>query len=238
MKSALFSISLFTICLFTVFTVPSFAAGTTTVECQPIYGGGQTCPQAPNIAINKQVKNPQTGSFVDNLNVNDPKFSPNQTVSFKITLTNTGNVNMASVNIRDIFPQFVNFISGPGSFDTNTKTLSFTVSNLSTNESRTFDISGKVISNDQLPDNKGIVCVVNQAIATMSTDGQQTSQDNSEFCIQKQAVEQPTTKGGLKVFPQPQVATTPSTGPGALPLLALLPSGVLGFLLRKRSVKK
>lgn len=237
MRKYLLSFSVFTIFLFTVFTVPIFAAGTTTVECQPIYGGGQTCPQAPNIAINKQVKNLQTGSFVDNLNVNDPKFSPNQNVSFKIILTNTGNVNMASVNIRDIFPQFVNFTSGPGSFDTNTKTLSFTVSNLNVNESRTFDVSGQVISSDQLPNDKGIVCVVNQAIATVSTNGQQTSQDNSEFCIQKQVLAE-TTKGGLKVFPQPQVVTTPSTGPEAWALLALLPSGVLGFLLRKRSIKK
>ena len=115
--------------------------------------------------------------------------------------------------------------------------MSFTVSNLNVNESRTFDVSGQVISSDQLPNDKGIVCVVNQAIATVSTNGQQTSQDNSEFCIQKQVLAE-TTKGGLKVFPQPQVVTTPSTGPEAWALLALLPSGVLGFLLRKRSIKK
>ncbi len=41
-------------------------------SCQAIYGGGQTCIQVGNVVINKTVKNPKTGSFVDNLNVNDP----------------------------------------------------------------------------------------------------------------------------------------------------------------------
>lgn len=205
------------------------------VVCQPIYGGGQTCVQAGNIIINKQVQNPKTNDFVDNLGVNDPKFSPEQLVNFKIMITNTGGTTMSQVDIKDLFPQFVNFAAGAGSFDSNTKTFSFSIQNLNPGEQRIFVVSGKVVSNDQLPSDKGIVCVVNQVAA--SSDNQK-SQDNSEFCIQKAVVTSaPTTKGGLKVFPSPSVTTTPSTGPELLPLLALLPSGAFGFFLRKKAEK-
>ncbi|MCL5746958.1 MAG: hypothetical protein M1277_01605, partial [Patescibacteria group bacterium] len=43
-----------------------------------------------------------------------------------------------------------------------------------------------------------------------------------------------TTKGGLTVLPAPKIVATPSTGPEALPLLALLPTGFIGFLIRKK----
>lgn len=204
------------------------------VVCQPIYGGGQTCVQVGNIVINKQVQHPKTNDFVDNLSVNDPKFAPEQLVNFKITVVNTGSTMISSVNIQDLFPQFVNFAAGAGSFDSNAKKFSFSIQNLNPGEQRTFVISGKIVANDQLPSDKAIVCVVNQV--TASSDSQR-SQDNAEFCIQRDLVAAPTTKGGLKVFPQPTVATTPSTGPELLPLLALLPSGALGFFLRKKTEK-
>ena len=59
-------------------------------NCQPIYGGGQTCTSSNNIQITKQVQNPQTGVYVNNLGVNDPKYAPGQYVNFQITVANTG----------------------------------------------------------------------------------------------------------------------------------------------------
>src|SRR3989344_4286188 len=138
MRKYLLSFSAFTL-IYLFSAMSSFAGGaitpTPTVECQPIYGGGQVCPQAGNIIVNKTVKNPGTGNFVDNLSINDPKFSGSQIVNFRITITNTGNGVMSNININDIFPQFVNFVSGPGSFNNSTKTLSFTVNSLNVNES-------------------------------------------------------------------------------------------------------
>ena len=201
--------------------------------CQPIYGGGQTCVQIGNVLINKTVQNPQTGAFLDNLNINDPKFTPSSNVTFHITVTNTGGSTINKTTVKDTLPGFVSFVSGPGSFDSNTKVLTFDVGNLAAGESRTFTIAGKVADGGQLPADQGITCVVNQALAT-AENGQQSS-DNSQFCIQKPVLGE--TKGGLKVFPAPAVTTTPSTGPEMLPLIGLIPAGVFGFILRKKSYK-
>ena len=200
------------------------------VNCQPVYGGGQNCITTGTILVNKTVQNPQTGQFVDNLGTNDPRFSAGQAVNFQITLTNTGSTTIPQTAVKDTFPGFVDFTSGNGSFDSNTKTLTFTTDNLNPGETRTFSISGKVIDAKGLPD--GVTCVVNQATATTNTG--QMSQDNAQFCIQKQAVTT-TTKGGLPVLPPPSVTTTPPTGPELLPLIGLLPAGLSGFFLRKKS---
>jgi len=203
-------------------------------NCQPIYGGGQTCITSTNILINKRVQNPNNGQFVDNLSINDPRFVANQNVIFQLVVTNTGNTNLDKVVVKDIFPQFINFVSGPGNFDTNSKTLTFEVNNLVAGESRTFSVEGRISTDKDLTAGSGINCIVNQATAQIVSNGQM-SQDNSQLCIQKGVA--PTTKGGLPVLPAPVMTTTPPTGPEMAVLPLLSGSGILGYFLRKKSSK-
>ncbi|MCL4353627.1 DUF11 domain-containing protein [Patescibacteria group bacterium] len=205
-------------------SVPAFGD----TSCQPIYGGGQTCVQSPSISINKTVQDPQTGNFVDNLSINDPKYTPGQNVTFQIAVTNTGNTSLSNIDVSDIFPQFVDFVSGPGNFDAKSKNLSFTIDQLDPNQTKTYTVVGKISSN--LPQNASTLCVVNQAVAAA---GNSQSQDNAQFCIQNQIA---TTKGGLPVMPPTRITVTPPTGPEALPLLALIPSGFLGLILKRLSI--
>lgn len=200
--------------------------------CQPIYGGGQTCITTGNISINKAVINPQTNQFVDNLSINDPRFQPGFITTFQLKIVNTGNSNISKVKITDIFPQYVTFSSGPGSFDNNTKTLTFEIDNLKSNEARTFTITGKIVDSSSIPiDQGGVVCVINQAQAVNLDYGSQVSQDNAQLCIEKVAVS--------SGFPSvAAVAVTPSTGPEAWGLISLIPTGIAGWFLRRRSFKK
>jgi len=226
-----FILSLF---LSSVLFITVNASASADTSCQPIYGGGETCVQVGNVFVNKTVLNPQSNSFVDNLGINDPKYSPSSNVTFHITVTNNGGETISKVTVKDVLPQFVNFVSGPGSFDSNTKTLTFELGDLKANESRTFTVVGKTAAQDNLPSSQGITCVVNQAIST-ANNGQESS-DNSQFCIEKPVLGE-TTKGGLKVFPAQPMAKTPATGPEMLPLFGLIPSGALGFFLRKKTNK-
>lgn len=99
--------------------------------CEPVYGGGEVCVSKGQILINKAVKNPSTGAFVDNLSLsNDPKYSADSTVEFQLTLTNTGKETLNEVTVTDTFPSFVTFESGNGTFDSNSKTLTFKVTDL------------------------------------------------------------------------------------------------------------
>lgn len=213
------------------------------VSSGPIYGGGQMFASTGSIAIDKKVLNPQTNNLVDNLSINDPKYQPGNTIKFQINLTNTGNTEIKQIDVKDIFPQFVSFTSGPGNFDANTKTLSFEVNNLKPSETRTFTLEGKVVSEDHLPIDQGTVCMANQATAATTDSGM--SQDNTLFCVQKEVLGiQATTQGGDQMVPPKggfpvlsplPITTTPATGTETLLLFSLLPTGIAGWILRKYS---
>jgi len=222
-----------------VFPLKSYAD----TSCQPIYGGGQSCITTNNIIVNKTVLNPQTNQFVDNLSINDPKYQPGFITTFQIAVTNTGNANISKINVKDIFPQYITFSSGPGNFDNNTKTLTFEVDNLSVNETRNFTILGRVVDSTQIPINQGdVVCVVNQTTATNLDNNSQVSQDNAQFCIQKilatttTATTVTTTKGGFPVLSSVPTTSAPATGPEMFGLIALIPTGIAGWFLRKHSI--
>lgn len=202
-------------------------------SCQPIYGGGQTCTASSNISIDKKILNPKTNLMVDNLSINDPKYQPNFIITFQIKITNTGSNILSKVDIKDIFPQYMSFSSGDGSFDSNTKTLLISTSNLNPNETRTFNIFGRIAVKDQLP--QGIVCIVNQTTAT--ADNSQTSQDNAQLCIENvtENVAIQNKKGGFPIFPTNNIKQTPATGPESLVLFSLIPTGIAGWFLRKHA---
>lgn len=201
--------------------------------CQPIYGGGQTCVTTGNISVNKKVLNPQTNEFVDWLNINDPRYHPENTVTFKITVTNTDDAKVSKIKVTDIFPQHITFSSGPGSFDSNTKTLTFETYDLEANESRDFTVVGKIVNSSEIPTNEGdIVCVVNQAHSVNLDNSSQTSHDNAQLCIQKGEVK------GFPTYSTETITVTPSTGPGMLGFISLIPTGIAGWFLRKKSFSK
>ncbi|HSX40391.1 MAG TPA: hypothetical protein VLF68_02140 [Candidatus Saccharimonadales bacterium] len=241
MNKFLFTIGL-TFFAFLLMAVPSFADTT----CQPIYGGGQNCVST-GISVVKSVQNPQTGAFVNNLSANDPRFSPSQTVTFQVAVTNNGSAAIGTVTVKDTFPQFVAFKAGPGSFDQNSKVLTFTLTNLAAGETRTVTLTGTTADQNTLPSDQGITCPVNQVSVT--ADNGKAAQASSQLCIQKQTTPTtPTTTttttttpvvpttGGLTVFPAPSVTNTPPTGPDMLAFLYLIPSGALGYMLRKRAI--
>ena len=230
MKKIIAFISVFA--LAAVFAGPTFGSYGS-VACQPVYGGGQTCVTTDNVSIDKKVLNPKVKGkggaelFVDNLSLNDPKYVPSQNVKFQLSVTNTGDSVLEEVQVSDVFPSEISFVSGNGFYDQASRTLTFNVFNLNPDETRTFILVGRVVDAGKLPSGQGMVCTVNQAIA--QTNGKE-SKDNSQFCIEKS-----TTKGGLPVMSAPKVTQTPATGPELLPLLGLIPAALGGAFLRRKS---
>jgi uncharacterized repeat protein (TIGR01451 family) len=208
MKRALFSLLIVGI-LSTLSVLPNKAFA----DCQALYGGGQTCTSY-TFTVEKLVQVPGAGNFVDNLSINDPRYSLSQIVNFEIVVTNTGNSTISSITLTDTFPQFIQFVSGPGSFNSNNKVLTFAVNNLGAGQSQTFNVSGKVYGSG-VP--QGITCVVNQ-VSGVDNNGN-TNNSSSQLCIQRTA----------------KITTTPPTGPEMLPLMALIPGALGGIFLRKKS---
>lgn len=212
----------------------SYASSYGSEECQPIYGGGETCASASKFILDKKVLNPVktkggVESYVDNLFIKDSKYTSGQNIKFQLVVTNTGDSAISELALSDILPSYVDFVSGPGTYDANARTLNSKILNLNANESRKYIVEVKVKNADSLPSDQGTVCVVNQAIVNSGND---ESRDNSQFCIEKPAT---TTKGGLPVLPAPNMTQTPATGPEMIPLLGLIPAALGGLFLRRRS---
>lgn len=211
--------------LATLVAVPTALADQYVGNCNQPYGGGNSNCVVTTIVVNKTVQDPKSKNYVDNLGMNDAKYGPEGTVSFKISVTNNGNTDLTNVVVQDIFPENVTFYSGNGSYDTNTRKLSFTVPNIKKNETQTLEVMGKIASASAFSANQGTICLTNQSKAMVNN---QTFGDNASFCIEKSVL-------GV-VYPQPKITTTPATGAEALSFIALLPAALSGFLLRKKAI--
>lgn len=199
-------------------------------DCTPLYGGGVTCPSRGEISIDKFVANPTTGLFVDNLTEFDPKFAPLQEVTFRILIKNTGDTNIEEVEIKDLMPDFVSFVSGPGEFNQSegkNGTLTFKIFNLAPNETREYWVRGKAFSDADLPENT-ICKLPNRAQARASED--RFDEDIAEFCIEKKVLGkgEPT-----------QIKEIPKTGFN--PSLVVFSAGTtllgLGIIIRRKALK-
>jgi uncharacterized repeat protein (TIGR01451 family) len=210
-------------------------------NCKPIYGGGENCIQAKDFTIDKRIQNPKNQQFVDNLGKSDPNYNAGSTITFAITVKNISKNALSDMTVTDTFPKYLDFVSGQGKYDKEKHILTFPIAKLNANEEKTYIVKAKVTEASKLPKGDDLSCMANLARAQVKST---VSADNSQFCIQKavsanptpsKAIEQPqTTKGGLPVMPEPTSKATPATGPEALALFALVPSGITGFLLRKK----
>ncbi len=182
------------------------------------------------VFINKLVQNPISGQMTDNLGINDTRFKPNQTVNFQIQVQNTGNLPLSNLVVSDKLPSYVESIQGPGTFDSNTKTLTFSVDSLAVNETKSFNLSAKVMQSEFVPSNQ-VTCINN--VAEVRVDGL-FSQDSAQFCL-----ENPVAKGGVKGEILPAVTELPVTGPEhvAIVILGILASLGLGVYFYRKATR-
>ncbi len=207
-------------------------AGTVVADgnCTPLYGGGVTCPKRGEMIIDKQVKNPLDGNFVDNITEFDTKsyFEPQEEVVFRIFVRNTGGDTIDEIKVTDIWPEFITFVSGPGEYkkdEGRNGTLTFYVNNLASGESREYWVYGKAFDTGNLPE--PLICKIqNRGQVRASED--RFNEDTSEFCIER---------GGKKVIPP--IKEIPKTGAGVQIVSFAALSSVLGagFVLRRKAEK-
>ena len=214
LKSA-FGISLTTLAL------AASAQAVNAQSCTTQYGNGQygvTCVPI-DVTINKQVKNPISLIFVENLGPSDDKFSPGAEVHFKLIAHNASSQDWSKVTVRDTLPQYLTFEAGPGTYDKNSKVLTVELENLKVGESREFEFLARVDDSGAFSTDKTLFCVTNHA--EVNVDGR-SDEDTAELCIQTQVL---------------GVTTLPVAGFDSLALL--IPFAGLGLtglaLIKKRS---
>ncbi len=205
MKNKVFA--LFPILLFFVFVPSVFAQ----------YIGATTTQPAKQFLIEKKILNPQNNQFVDNLNLEQQTFLPNQEVTFRVTVTNVIQSELKNIVVTDRLPDALNFISTSfGTYDNTIKTITLKIDKLKVGENKTFEIKAKIKPEAELSNN--VICQTNLARGRVSN---MVEEDTATFCIQKHVLQ--------------NTSSLPTTGPaqttGWLFLSIIL---LASFLLIKR----
>ncbi len=230
------------------FSPQAHAAGAPTPTCVPVFGGGAPCNGDAAVIVNKQVRDPKTGRYVDSLS---GTYDPGQAVTFHIFVTNSSDKDLSGILIQDTFPRYLSFTDGDGKFDFNKQIFTANLTSLKKGQSKAISVTGTVVSADKIPSSPVPFCVNN--VATATQDGK-TSSDSTPFCIRQTPSAQPeptkaaqtttrnvkpgsTTKGGLPIYSQSDAKTnkTPDTGPEEIGYVAILLSSMGGFYLRKKT---
>lgn len=150
-------------------------------NCEPLYGGGERCWGTGELLIDKTVKNPGTGVFVDNLGVSDSKYAAGQDVLYRLEVKNTGLTEFSKVTVKDVFPSYLDFVWGPLGWNSDTRTLQFDIYNLKAGESRQYEVMARVFAKENLPSDKSLICVVNDG--QVEADGKSDS-DQAQVCFE------------------------------------------------------
>jgi uncharacterized repeat protein (TIGR01451 family) len=133
--------------------------------CTTQYGGTEECKPS-DLTINKQVINPITKDFVENLTTTDPTFAPGSEITYRLIIKNVSGETFNPVNVKDVLPSYLTFVAGsPGTFDydTSINTVNFKLENFYAGETRTFDLRMKVADASRFPTGKSLFCVANVA---------------------------------------------------------------------------
>ena len=187
------------------------------------YGGPEP---SLSIMIDKMVAKPiatKGGStdqdYVDNLSPSDPRFLPDQEVFFKIKVKNTSDVKLKDVTVKDFLPDFVEPIEGQGTFNDETREITIPAGDIEIDEEKVFFIKVKVLAQEELPEDQGLICVVNKAQAF---DGGVSDEDTAQFCVEKEVL---------------GVTAVPSAGPemGILLLTGELVALTAGIFLKRKA---
>ena len=164
--------------------VPSVSA-----DCVGQYGQyGQPCPSYA-IIVDKMVGKPGSSNdatvyeYVDNLSLNDPRFKPDQIVFFKIKIKNTSTTKLVGMEVKDTIPSYLDPMEGPGAYDSTNREITWNAGDFNVDEEKVFYMKMKVLSQANLPADKGLFCVTNFVKANSSNA---YDDDTSQICIEKQ----------------------------------------------------
>lgn len=200
-----------------------------TFYVSPVLGQyGQYGQPSPSLSLvvdkmvgkpNDSISDPVNADYVDNLSPTDPRFRANRSLFFKAKVKNTSNTTLYNVTVTDYLPSYIEPVAGPGTYDGNARTITFSAGDFAPKEEKTYYFKMHVDSVQYLPADKSIFCIVNQVKAY---NDKVSDDDTAQFCIEKE------------VF---GVAAVPAAGPEFGLLIPLL-SGLgmmVGLRLKRRS---
>ena len=198
----------------------SFLVLVSTVSAQ--YGEPQP---SFSIMIDKMVGKPVNdkggsadGNYVDNLSPSDPRYQPGNEVFFKLKVKNTSDEKLKDVTIKDFLPEFVSAIESKFYKISNLREITIDAGDLEIDEEKEYIVKARLLEQDKLPSDKGLICLVNKAQAS---NDKSSDEDTAQFCVEKEVL---------------GVVSVPSAGPemGILLITGQITMLGLGIALKKK----
>ena len=209
--------------IFTITLIGLFVIGYSSVQAQ--YGPYEGPSPSGQILIDKKIKNPASENkggqeeWVDNLDANDYHFSPGENISFKITVKNTGNTTFEKAEVKDLLPQYVDYVLGSGDINKDIRDITSTHGELKPDQVWEFYLTARAYQANEIPNDQGLYCVINTA--EVWSNGHY-DRDTAQLCIEKEVL-------GAKIIPP--------TGANIFTLgLSFVSLSGLGLLLKKKLI--
>lgn len=189
---------------------------------------GQPAP-VESIFVDKQVSKPVTQSkggilqyeYVDNLTPSDVRFQPGTDIYFKVRVKNTSSITLNNVMVLDKIPLYLEPIEGPGSYDAQSRSISFNAGTFNPDEEKLYYFKMQWLAQDKLPADRGLMCASNYVRAYTNNV---SDDDTAQACVEKQVM---------------GVTQAPKAGPEMNILLVAGQLGVLGIGIQlKKKAKK
>jgi len=148
--------------------------------CTPLYGGGERCTETgiKSIKIEKEASFKKDKDFSDRIKGADAK----ETVYFKITVKNEGDVALENLDVQDDLPKYLKT-------DDDTE---WTIKSLEPGKEWSEVFKAEVVGEDSLPDSD--TCVINEA--RVVSENRVLAEDTAVVCI-----EAPTKVLGITTLP-------------------------------------
>ncbi|MGI5827913.1 MAG: hypothetical protein ACOX6V_02715 [Patescibacteria group bacterium] len=149
--------------------------------CREVYGGGLVCEEK-EIDVDKVVFSPHKNTFVDNIPRDELVFSSGETVTFELRVTNTGNIVVHQVTLKDFLPNWLEWQSG-GDTSGGSGVVQFEVFDLDPGETETRSFQARIKDTSAL--SEMAMCVTNKVVAMFDSE---EDIDTANFCIAREAV--------------------------------------------------
>jgi hypothetical protein len=172
--------------LFVAFFLSLFITSYTFAQYGAYEGGYSTTvmiDKAIGIPENTTKGGVKETSYVDNYSSSDYRFQPDQYISFRLKIKNTSNEMLYSLKVKDILPFYIEPVDNLNNYNSSEKAISFDAGDFAVNEEKVYYLKFKIASQDKLPSDKGIICLVNKAEVSNSVS---YDEDSAQFCIEKE----------------------------------------------------
>jgi uncharacterized repeat protein (TIGR01451 family) len=156
--------------------------------CYTQYGGGETCfdvDENSKLDVTKEVYNPKTKDYEENIDYRNYLFDPEETIKFRIVVKNKGETTIENIKVKDVLPSYVTYESGDGDDSNDGSRVEFDEFDLEPGESEEFEFKAEVSDDGILPKDDRL-CLTNIATAkgeVEDSNDTESDTDYANFCI-------------------------------------------------------